>query len=193
MNSYQKFLKGKGGRMESYGFDPLWMPDFFYDFQSHLSDWTIRQGRGAMFADCGLGKTPLSLVWGENVVRKTNKPVLILTPLAVAPQFVREGEKFGVEVNYTRDGSVKKGINVVNYDRLHYFNHSDFAGVVCDESGILKHHDAKTRQDVTDFASNGTMIHGHAFTKSLVITFLTIANTSSRSDRTTSNKIESCT
>ena len=148
---YTAFLEKKAQLGSDHGFDPIWMPDFLFDFQKHLVEWALRKGRGAMFADCGLGKTPVSLVWCENIIRKENKPILILTPLAVAQQFVREGEKFGIEVHYARDGIVRKGINVVNYQRLHYFDPSDFIGLVCDESGVLKHHDTKTRKAVTDF------------------------------------------
>jgi len=115
-------------------------------------DWACRKGRAAIFADCGLGKTPMQLVWAENVVRKTNGRVLILTPLAVAFQTVREGEKFGIECTHRREG-VRDGdkIVVTNYERLHHFDPNDFAGVVCDESSILKNLDGKTRKAVTDF------------------------------------------
>jgi hypothetical protein len=150
---YRAFISGKQQKGKLNGFKPLWMPDFLFDFQAKLTDWAVRKGRAAIFADCGLGKTPISLVWADNVVRNTGKPVLILTPLAVAPQFVREGDKFGVPVHHASDGRVKKGVNVVNYDRRHYFLPSDFGGLVCDESGCLKHHDTKTRHDITRFAS----------------------------------------
>jgi len=149
---YAAFLARKAQMRADCGFEPLWMPDFLFGFQQVLTEWALRKGRGAIFADCGLGKTPMSLVWAENVVRKTNRPVLILTPLAVARQFVREGEKFGIEVKLARDGRVRKGINVVNYQMLHHFEPRDFAGLVCDESGVLKHHDAKTRREVSEFA-----------------------------------------
>jgi len=93
----------------------------------------------------------MQLVWAENVVRKTNKRVLILTPLAVARQHVLEGEKFGIEVEKCRDGKHRGKIVVTNYERLHYFNSSDFAGVVCDESSCLKDSDSVTRAAVTEF------------------------------------------
>jgi hypothetical protein len=153
VSDYQDFLKTKQQRSKLAGFKPLWIPDFLYDFQRVLTDWAIQTGKVALFEDCGLGKTPQELVWAENVLRKTNKPVLILSPLAVAPQFVREGEKFGIKVHHAHDGRIVKGINVVNYQRLHYFKSSDFAGLVPDESGCLKHHDAETRKDVTEFSA----------------------------------------
>ena len=82
MNDYAAFLDGKRQLGGNHGFDPAWQPDFLYDFQADLTAWAIRKGRAAIFADCGLGKTPMQLVWAENVVRHTGKRVLILTPLA---------------------------------------------------------------------------------------------------------------
>jgi len=152
-NGYKEFIGAKQLRKSRCGFDPIWMPDFLYDFQLHLTDWAIRKGRAALFEDCGLGKTPQVLVWAENVIRKTNRPVLILAPLAVSKQFVREGEKFDIEVHNSRDGGVVKGINVVNYERLDRFDARDFSGVVADESSILKSFDGKMRRRITDFLS----------------------------------------
>jgi len=152
-DDYYAFLAKKSQVGGAVGFDPLWMPDFLFDFQSVLVEWALKKGRAAIFADCGLGKTPMALVWAENVVRKTNRSVLILAPLAVAQQFVREGEKFGIEVYNARGGKIVKGINVVNYQRMHYFDPDDFVGVCCDESGVLKHFDSKMRVNVTAFLS----------------------------------------
>jgi len=149
--SYSDFIAGKTQLESGGGFAPTFMPTFLFDFQSSLVDWSLRRGRGAIFADCGLGKTPMQLVWAENVVRHTNKPVLVLTPLAVSSQTIREGAKFGIEVARSGDGKVRPGINVTNYERLHHFNPSDFAGVVCDESGILKSFDGSTRKAIVDF------------------------------------------
>ena len=134
------------------GFEPIWLPDVLFDFQRSLTDWAIRKGRAAIFADCGLGKTPMQLVWAENVARHTNGRVLILTPLAVSFQTVREGEKFGIEVNHRREGLKESDrIVVTNYERLHYFNPQDFQGVICDESSILKNFDGATKAAITDF------------------------------------------
>jgi hypothetical protein len=149
--NYMDFLDAKTHSANPGGFTPLWMPDFLFDFQWHLVEWAIRMGRAAIFADCGLGKTPMSLVWSENVIRKTNKPVLILTPIAVGIQTVAEGEKFGIEVHRSSDGTVRPNITVTNYERLHLFNPDDFAGVVCDESSILKHFAGATQKAVTRF------------------------------------------
>jgi hypothetical protein len=91
------------------------------------------------------------LVWAENVLRQTNKPVLILTPLAVAPQFVREGQKFGIEVHRVRDGKLVKGINVVNYQQLHKVDPEELGGCVADEASAIKHMDSRTSRDVIKF------------------------------------------
>lgn len=149
---YADFLQAKAQIGTRDGFEPLWMPDFLFDFQSSMVDWSLRQGRAAIFEDCGMGKTPQELVWAENVVRKTNGKVLLLTFLAVGAQMVQEAEKFGVKVTRSHDGTAYPGITIANYERLHYFNPSDFTGIVCDESSILKSFDGRTRQAVTDFA-----------------------------------------
>lgn len=153
MTTYQEFLDNKAQIGHNSGFEPLWIPDFLFDFQKSLCEWSILKGRGAKFADCGLGKTPMQLVWAENVVRHTNEPVLILTPLAVSGQTVREGEKFGVECVKSSDGKFPSGARVVvtNYERLHYFNPDDFSGAVCDESSILKNFDGATKEAITEF------------------------------------------
>jgi hypothetical protein len=127
------------------------MPDFLFDFQESLLDWSIRKGRSGIFADCGLGKTPMQLVWAENIVRETNRPALILTPLAVAAQTVKEAEKFGIQALRSRDGEPRGNITVTNYDQLHKFSPHDFAGVACDESSILKSFDGSLRNDITEF------------------------------------------
>lgn len=151
MNGYGSFLSAKAQYGSDSGFSPLWMPDFLFPFQKALVDWAIRKGRGALFADCGLGKTPMQLVWAENVVRKTNRPVLILTPLAVAAQTVREAAKFGIECRRSAGEVTGAHILVTNYEKLHLFNPSDFGGVVCDESSAIKAFDGKRRAEVTEF------------------------------------------
>ena len=147
---YQEFLQSKSQLNKSFGFDPIWIPDFLFDFQKYLTEWSIRKGRGAMFADCGMGKTPMQLVWAENICRKTGGSVLILTPLAVSAQTIREGEKFGIEVTRSDNGTPYR-ITVTNYERLHYFNSKDFEGCVCDESSILKSFDGKYKAAITVF------------------------------------------
>ena len=148
---YAAFLNRKGQAGPAGGFAPTWLPDFLFDFQRELVTWALQRGRAAIFADCGLGKTPMQLVWAENVVRHTNRPVLILTPLAVSHQTVREADKFGIEVRRSQDGTVAPGITITNYERLSAFRAGDFAGVVADESSILKSFDGVRRAEVTEF------------------------------------------
>jgi len=152
VSSYADFISRKTQLGCDHGFEPVFMPDKLFQFQVALVQWATRKGRAAVFADCGLGKTFIQLVWAENVCRKTNGRVLILTPLTVAFQTVNEGAKIGVEVVHRSDG-LHPGdrIVVTNYERLHYFNPNDFDGVVCDESSILKNFDGETRKAVTDF------------------------------------------
>ena len=93
----------------------------------------------------------MQLVWAQNVVEKTCKPVLILTPLSVGAQTVREANKFGIEAKQSRDGSIAAPITVTNYQQLHKFDWKEFSGVVCDESSILKNFDGAIKSQVTDF------------------------------------------
>lgn len=149
---YQKFLDRKFQLGGDFGFDPVWMPDFLFDFQKYLVNWALLKGRGAIFADCGMGKTVQQLVWAQNLVQKFNKPVLILTPLSVSHQTVQEAKKFGIECKRSEDGKVASKITVTNYERLHYFDPSDFpGGVVCDEASILKHFGGEIQKQVTRF------------------------------------------
>ena len=150
-NDYAAFIESKTHLGGSFGFSPVFMPDFLFPFQRALVEWAVKRGRAAIFADCGLGKTPMQLVWAQNVVEKTNKPVLILTPLAVGPQTVREAEKFGIEAKQSRDGSVAASITITNYQQLHKFDWKQFSGVICDESSILKNFDGKIKSEVTEF------------------------------------------
>lgn len=150
-SGYQDFISTKLQYGARAGFEPLWMPDFLFDFQRALVEWAIQTGRAAIFADCGLGKTPMQLVWAENVIRKTNKPVLILTPLSVTGQTLAEAQKFGIEAERAEAGNTAKRIHVTNYERLHYLDTSVFAGVVCDESSILKSFDGVRRGEITEF------------------------------------------
>src|SRR5271157_5649286 len=149
--SYRRFIDSKAQSGYSSGFEPVWMPSFLFDFQQALVNWAVLKGKAAIFADCGLGKTPMQLVWAENVVRKTNGRALIITPLAVWSQTVREAEKFGIEAHKTHDGKLHAGINITNYEQLHKLNPLDFEGVVLDESSILKSFDGTRRSQITEF------------------------------------------
>jgi hypothetical protein len=151
VSTYTAFLETKTQLGGDDGFTPVWMPEFLFDFQVALVEWAVRKGRAAIFADCGLGKTPMQLVWAENVYRHTGKPVLVLTPLAVSYQTEHEAEKFGIEAGTSRDGSIVAPITVTNYERLQHFDSAAFGGVVCDESSAIKSFDGARRAMVTDF------------------------------------------
>lgn len=153
MDEYELFLHKKSHVTEDHGFDPTFIPCEMFDFQKALVTWSVQKGRSAIFADCGLGKTLMQLTWAQNVVEHTNKHVLILTPLAVAPQTIKEGASFGIECKQSNDGSQASKITVTNYDKLHLFNPDDFIAVVCDESSILKSFNGKTRKEITRFMS----------------------------------------
>ena len=151
--AYAAFLASKSQHGTACGFAPTWLPDCLYGFQRHLVEWAVRRGRAAIFASCGLGKTPMFLVWAENVVRHTNRPVLAITTLGDCDQTVREAEKFQVEAVRSRDGKFPAGARVVvtNYERLHHFDPRHFAGAVANESSILKNFKGKTKAAVTEF------------------------------------------
>jgi hypothetical protein len=148
---YASFLRAKSQLASQDGFKPDWMPDFLFDFQASLVDWSLWNGRGAILADCGLGKTPMELVWAQNVATKTHGRVLIAAPLAVAQQIAREAQKFDIRVTLSRDGTAHPGITVTNYECLHKFHAGDFEGFVGDESSILKSFAGQRRAEITVF------------------------------------------
>lgn len=122
-----------------------------YPFQNHIVRWALRKGRAAIFADCGLGKTLMQLEWAQHIHKHTGGRVLIVAPLAVASQTSREGRLIDVEVTVCRDGDdLSGGINITNYELLERFNDSAFAGVVLDESSILKNYSGKIRTQIID-------------------------------------------
>jgi hypothetical protein len=149
--SYAEFPTQKTHEGADSGFEPLWLPDELFDFQREMVTWALRKGRAALFEDCGMGKTFQFLVWAANVAEKTGERVLILSPLAVAPQTVREANKFGIELEHSSDGDYSGQLVITNYERLHMFDPADFAGVVCDESSILKSFDGARKTEITSF------------------------------------------
>lgn len=149
--TYEEFLKSKEIKYVSCGFEPETDNPLLFQWQSDIVRWALMKGRAAIFADCGLGKTPMQLQWAAEVSRHEGKPVLICAPLAVAKQTQREGVKFGVPVTVCRKGSdVRDGVNVTNYEMLDHFDADMFAGVVLDESSILKDATSSTRKLLTD-------------------------------------------
>src|SRR5689334_9785303 len=154
--NYADFLESKRITVAPSGFTPVALNPMLFDFQRDVARWALERGKAALFEDCGLGKSPQQLVWAEQVVGRYDKPVLILAPLAVSRQTVREGEKFGIEARLAREQSdvTTPAIYVTNYEKLGHFDPSVFAGVVLDESSILKSFTGATRNQLIDcFAS----------------------------------------
>lgn len=159
---YQAFLASKRLRVKSAGFDIAAedLNPMLFDWQRQIVRWALARGRAALFEDCGLGKTPQQLEWAHQVQKFTGGSVLILTPLAVAQQTIREGAKFGIEVRLAatqadvteRTERGASGIYVTNYEKLHHFKPEAFTGIVLDESSILKSFDGVTRKALQDFA-----------------------------------------
>lgn len=150
--NYNEFIESKRHSIGEFGFKANYIPDIAFDFQKYVIEKAVKKGRMAVFLDTGLGKTLVQLSIAQNVVNHTNGRVLILTPLAVAFQFILEAEKIGIDdIEYSKDGKHKKKIVVCNYERLHYFDSSDFECVILDESSILKNFDGKIKQEVTSF------------------------------------------
>jgi len=149
---YKQFIENKKHSIGDFGFEANYIPDMAFDFQKAIIERAVRKGRIGVFADTGLGKTLIQLSIAQNVVQHTNKNVLILTPLAVAFQFILEANKLGIDdIEYSNDGRFTKKIVICNYERLHYFNDKDFVGVILDESSILKNFDGKIKSQVTAF------------------------------------------
>lgn len=151
--NYEEFVRCKSQWVHDGGFDPGGLPDFLFDFQKYLVEWALRRGRSAIFADCGMGKTAMELAWGQKVIEKTGKPVLLVTPIAVGAQVVAEAEKFGIEAKRTRDGKMTSDLCVwvTNYEQLHKYNPPDFSGVICDESSAIKDFRSQRKGVVVEF------------------------------------------
>lgn len=150
MEAYREFLQRKQFTDVASGFEPAAIAEHLFDFQQAIVRWSCRRGRAAVFADTGLGKTAMQVEWARQVREHTGGSVLILAPLCVAQQTVEEAAKFGVAVTYTRSQPAEPGIWITNYEMLEHFDPAQFAGVVLDESSILKHHDSRTRQALID-------------------------------------------
>jgi len=152
MNDYLRFLEKKRHSIGEFGFNANYIPDIAFDFQKHIIEKAVKKGRIAIFADTGLGKTLIQLSIAKNIINHTNKNVLILTPLAVAFQFIIEAQKLEIDdIEYSKDGKYTKKIVICNYERLHYFDSNDFVAVILDESSILKNFDGKIKGQVTSF------------------------------------------
>jgi superfamily II DNA or RNA helicase len=142
--SYEAFLAGKVHRDRPTGIElDGELHSFLFPFQRDIVRWALRRGRAAVFADCGMGKTAMQLVWAHHVPG----PVIIFAPLAVAAQTVREGaDKLGIPVQYIRQQPKDpRGIYVANYEMLEHFDPDAWEGVVLDESSIIKDKDGRFR------------------------------------------------
>jgi hypothetical protein len=149
---YTDFIKSKQHSLGECGFKATYYPEFAFDFQKHIIEKSVAKGRIGIFADTGLGKTLIQLSIAYNIIKQTNKRVLILTPLAVAFQFILEAENIGIDdIEYSKEGNFTKNIVICNYERLHYFNPVDFVGVILDESSILKNFNGQIKSQITTF------------------------------------------
>lgn len=161
MTNYLDFLATKKIRVEKSGFEvpSSNLNSMLFNWQKEITHWSLAMGRSAIFADCGLGKTPMQLEWANQVIKRTNGNVLILAPLAVSIQTQREGDKFGIPVTVIREqADIRPGINITNYDRLcnrdgsWRFDPDQFVALVADESSMLKALSSKRRKQVTAYA-----------------------------------------
>lgn len=141
---YKEFLESKIKRIKVSGFDisENSLNKNLFDFQKYIVKKSLKNGKYAIFADCGLGKTIMQLEWANQVVKKTKKPVLILAPLAVSGQTIKEGIKFGIEIEKYKN-QINKGIYITNYEQLDNIDCDIFSGIVLDESSILKNFTGK--------------------------------------------------
>lgn len=149
--SYDEFIKNKHQIDKASGFDVDTTHPALFDFQHEIVKWACKRGRAAIFADTGLGKTAMQVVWSQLVSAKTDCNVLIVAPLCVAQQTITEAAIFDVDVKYCRNQKdVNQRISITNYEMLDHFDAFEFGAIVLDESSILKHRDSKTRKKVID-------------------------------------------
>jgi len=152
IKNYYEFIDTKRHIAVDCGFDLSWRPEEVFDFQLCIAERGLKRGRVGIFLDTGLGKTRIALIIAQNMIMRTNKKVLILTPLAVAYQFIKEAQKIGIDdIEHSRDGKHSKKIVLCNYERLHYMNSGDFDCIICDESSILKNFNGQIKWHIIEF------------------------------------------
>ncbi len=158
MQNYEDFIKHKAEMTiyhDSIALDKSQLNPAMFEYEKDITRWALAKGRAAIFADCGLGKTFIQLEWAYQVAKHTKGSVLILAPLAVSSQTVKEGHKFGIDVNLCEnDTDIKPGINITNYEKLSHFTDCSFSGVILDESSILKSFSGKVRNQIIDTFCN---------------------------------------
>lgn len=150
---YEEFIKSKETIVKNSGFDITKdeLNNKLFEYEKDVVKWALKKGKAALFEGCGLGKTIQQLEWSHQVCKYTNGNVLILAPLAVVPQTVKEGKKFGIEVTLcTNQSEVKDGINITNYEKIDRFNINEFVGIVLDESSILKSFQGKVKSQLIE-------------------------------------------
>lgn len=155
MQEYLALLERKKITVSQSGFIPSELNPLLFPFQAFIVTKALKAGRYAIFADCGLGKTIMQLEFAQQVVNYTGKPVIILAPLAVIGQTIQEGQKFGYEViEYLQEMNTMHetpaGIFIANYEQLENLPTEDFAGVILDESSILKNDEGATKGDIIE-------------------------------------------
>lgn len=150
---YEDFLAGKQHIPPSCGFevDKPAMNIHMFEWQKDITRWALRKGRAALFEECGNGKTIQQLEFADQVAKREGMPVLIVAPLTVGAQTLREAQKFGYSAAICRtQADVIPGINITNYEMLQHFDGRSFAGVVLDESSILKNYTGKMRNQIIE-------------------------------------------
>jgi len=154
--SYQDFINKKSFVAESAGFNPVDLNSNLKDHQRAIVSWACQRGKAAIFADTGLGKSIMQLEWASQVINHTGKPVLLLAPLAVGKQTEQEADKFSIYngAKYMREYDTSLQVVITNYEMLDNFNPDDYAGIVLDESSILKGQTGAYRKKLTEFAQN---------------------------------------
>ena len=153
--NYEEFLKKKSVVLPPAGLDKIpELNENLFDFQHDIVSWSLKRGRAAIFAGTGLGKTLMQLSWADALVREKNAKVICFTPLAVAAQMVREGEKFGITAEHVIDDSSNASIQVTNYQKIDHFDLTQYDAVILDESSILKNHTGKYRTDLIERTKN---------------------------------------
>jgi len=157
MNDYEVFLQSKLITAQPSGFkvNRSDLPSNLYEYQKDLVMWAISRGKAALFTMTGTGKTAMQVSWADLITRNKVERVLIMAPLAVSKQTVREALKFGITVTPCRtQDDVKPGVNIINYEMMQHFDPSQFGGIVLDESSIIKNQSGKMRAAITEFAKN---------------------------------------
>lgn len=153
-DEYQTYISAKMMTADAVGFDPTELHHDLFGYQSDIVRWALKRGRAAIFADCGMGKTFMQLEWARQVHLHTGGDVLVLCPLAVAEQTVAEAAHFKIDAAVSRDGVITAPITVTNYENMHRFDLDEFAGLVLDESSIIKSYDGKTRTEILNQSIN---------------------------------------